>query len=583
MFSLPVPEYISMMPDSENNRAIVRFLTMGEEGLVAELGAAVDPLVNARVHHLASLLRRASIPGVRELVPTYRSLLVLFDPVRLSRDALRETVARLARDVEHGNRREAGRLVRIPVCYGDDLGPDLEFVARHNDLSPEEVIALHSGATYPVCMLGFLPGFPYLGGLPARLAAPRLATPRLDVAAGAVGIAGSQTGIYPLCSPGGWRIIGRTPLRLFDPERALPFLVSAGDRVRFDPVDRAEYERLLRCREGDRAQVAASPAARREAGVLTVLKPGLLTTVQDRGRFGYRAFGLSPGGAMDTMAAGVANLLAGNAPKAALLEMTLIGGTFRFESGAYAAVCGADMACRLNGLPVRNWSAFFVPAGAELSFGPAGSGCRAYLAVQGGISVPAVLGSRATSLRAAIGGIEGRALRAGDFLPYGEICRTPAAKRLLSFRFVPRYPDEITLRVLPGPQDDLFTAEGIDTFFFAAYTVTPHNDRMGYRLAGPPIRHRRGADITSDALCAGAVQVAGDGLPLVMTADHQATGGYAKIGAVIGPDLFRLAQARHGTRVLFVRCSDDEAVQALKLRDAQFAKLCTAVAEGAGR
>lgn len=571
-----------MMPDSENKRAIVRFLNMGEGGLVAELGCAVDPLVNARVHRLASLVRSASIPGVRELVPTYRSLLVLFDPVRLSRDALRETVALMARDDVYGDCRQAGRLVRIPVCYGGDLGPDLEFVARHNGLSPQEVIALHSGATYPVYMLGFLPGFPYLGGLPARIAAPRLATPRLDVAAGAVGIAGSQTGIYPLRSPGGWRIIGRTPLRLFDPERELPFLLSAGDQVRFDPVDRAEYEGLLPCREGDRGRVALSPVVSREGGVLTVLKPGLMTTVQDRGRFGYRAFGLSPGGAMDSLAAGVANMLAGNGPEAALLEMTLVGGTFLFETGAYAAVCGADMACRLNGCPVCNWSAFFVPAGGELTFGPAVSGCRAYLAVQGGITVPVVLGSRATSVRAALGGFGGRALRAGDSLPYGEICRAPVAKRQLSFRFVPRYPEEITLRVLPGPQEDLFAPEGIDTFFSAAYTVTHHNDRMGYRLAGPRIRHRRDADITSDALCVGAVQVAGDGLPLVMTADHQATGGYAKIGAVIGPDLFRLVQARHGTRVRFVRCTDDEAVKALKLRNAQFAKLRSAVENGAG-
>ncbi len=568
------------MPDSENNNARVRFLNMGEQGLVAELGCAIDLAANARVHRLASLLRRESLPGIRELVPTYRSLLILFDPLRLTRSRLRETVARLAREGCLGDCREEGRLVPIPVCYGGDFGPDLEFVARHNGLSPEEVIARHSAEIYPVHMLGFLPGFPYLGGLPERIVAPRLATPRLDVAAGSVGIAGSQTGIYPLRSPGGWRIIGRTPLRLFDPERDMPFLVSAGDRVRFDPVDRAEYDRLLFCRDSVSNRYAGCPPGERAGGSLTVLKSGVLTTIQDRGRFGYRAFGLSPGGVMDSLAAGVANLLAGNGPDAALLEMTLVGGSFRFETGAYAAVCGADMDCRLNDEPVRCWSAFFVPPGGVLRFGASVAGCRTYLAVQGGITVPPVLGSRATSLRAEIGGNGGCALRAGDSLPYGENCRVPAAKRLLSLRFVPGYPEEIRLRVLPGPQDDHFEPEGIDTFFSSVYTVTPCNDRMGYRLAGPRIRHLHGADIISDALCAGAVQVAGDGLPLVMTADHQATGGYAKVGAVIGPDLFRLVQARPGTRVRFIRCADDETVKALKLREALFAKIRTAVENG---
>jgi antagonist of KipI len=146
---------------------------------------------------------------------------------------------------------------------------------------------------------------------------------------------------------------------------------------------------------------------------------------------------------------------------------------------------------------------------------------------------------------------------------------------------VPEYPEEIRLRVLPGPQDDLFDEKGIKTFYSSVYTVTPRNDRMGYCLAGPLIRHRHGADIVSDALCAGAVQVPGDGLPLVMTADHQTTGGYAKIGAVIGPDLFRLAQARQGTRVRFIRCTDSEAVRVLRLREGLFAGLRSALAEGA--
>lgn len=571
-----------MARDSVKDTETIRFLNMGEQGLVAELGSVIDPRVNARVHRLSTALRHQSVAGIRELVPTYRSLLILFDPLLLSRKRLREMVARCVGDNHVGPGLPAtGNVVRLPVCYGGDFGPDLEFVASHNGVSPEKIVALHSGTSYPVYMLGFLPGFPYLGGLPECLAAPRLETPRQQVAAGSVGIAGSQTGVYPLHSPGGWRIIGRTPLRLFDPTRTEPFLVCAGDRVRFDPIDRTDFERLQSNRPQYDEPVPISPAADCLAGSFTVLKPGLLTTIQDRGRFGFRAFGVSPGGVMDSLAARVANLLAGNKPDAALLEMTLLGGSFRFAAGAYVAVCGADMGCRLNGVAVHNWSAFAVPAGGELTFGHAVTGCRAYLAVCGGVTVPAVLGSRSTSLRSGIGGYGGRALRVGDLVPYGRVCGAVAAKRLLPPRLIPDYPEEIRLRVLPGPQDDLFEPQSIETFFTAAYTVTPRNDRMGYCLDGPPLRHRNGADIVSDGLCAGAVQVPGDGLPLVMTADHQTTGGYPKIGAVIGPDLFRLVQARQGVRVRFVRCTDGEALRALKLQEGLFDGLRSALAEGA--
>jgi KipI family sensor histidine kinase inhibitor len=570
-----------MTRDSEEYSGTIRFLTMGEHGLVVELGNTIDPMVNAGVHRLAAALKREDVAGVRETAPTYRSLLILFDPLLLSRNKLRETVARLACGDDSGAvSPEGGKIVHLPVCYGGDFGPDLEFVARHNGLSPEEVIALHAGETYPVYMIGFMPGFPYLGGLPPRIAAPRLQTPRQVVASGSVGIAGCQTGVYPLESPGGWRIIGRTPAPLFDPGRAEPFLLSAGDRVRFVPIDPSEFERLRTCRE---ERVDPRPAARteeRETGSFTVMNPGLLTTVQDRGRCGFRAFGLSPGGVMDTLASGVANLLAGNGPDAAVLEMTLLGGSFRFATGAYAAVCGADMGCRLNGVPVRPWTAFSVPSGGEVTFGHALTGCRAYLAVRGGITVPSVMGSRSTSLRAMIGGYGGRALHAGDVVPFGEVCCAVSGKRSLPSRLIPEYPEEIRLRVLPGPQDDLFEADGIETFFTSVYTVTPRNDRMGYCLDGPRIRHRNGADIVSDALCAGAVQVPGNGLPLVMTADHQTTGGYPKIGAVIGPDLFRLVQARQGTRVRFVRCADSEAVRAMRLREGLFEGIRTALADG---
>jgi allophanate hydrolase subunit 2 len=180
-------------------------------------------------------------------------------------------------------------------------------------------------------------------------------------------------------------------------------------------------------------------------------------------------------------------------------------------------------------------------------------------------------------LRATIGGLGGRALRTGDLLPLGEALEQGMAQRTLSRRLMPEYPCEIRLRVLPGPQDEHFTRQGLATFFGSVYTITPRNDRMGLCLDGPRVMHRNGADIVSDALCAGAVQVSGDGLPMIMGADHQTTGGYAKLGVVIGADLSRLAQARQGTRVRFVRCTDAAAVAALRREQELLCRIRVAV------
>ncbi|OIP34557.1 MAG: hypothetical protein AUK27_07235 [Deltaproteobacteria bacterium CG2_30_66_27] len=300
--------------------------------------------------------------------------------------------------------------------------------------------------------------------------------------------------------------------------------------------------------------------------MIVVLTPGFLTTVQDEGRRGYRAFGMPWAGAMDRYALAAANLLAGNPPGAAALEMTLSGGSFRFEEAAYVALCGADMGAALDGAPAGNRVAFPVAPGATLSLGSAARGCRACLAVRGGIDVPKVLGSRSTYTRAGVGGLGGRALVAGDLLRIGA---TPLAgrrteSRSLPSRFILPCGGDARLRVLPGPQEDMFAPDGIATFFSSAYVVTDRNDRMGYRLEGPTVRHKAGAEIVTDGLTPGAVQVPGDGMPIVMTADCHTTGGYAKIGTVIGPDLRLLVQAGRGDEVCFVRCTDETAVAALR-------------------
>ena len=216
-----------------------RLLLAGDSALVVEFGNEISREVNRKVHALADALGKNPLPGVGESVPTYRSLLVNYDPLRLSCDEVRALVSEVFQRCEESPSFEP-RVIEIPVVYGGEFGPDIEFVAEHNGLSVEEVIGLHADATYTVYMLGFTPGFAYLGGMPAVIAAPRLETPRTLVPDGSVGIAGEQTGIYPIASPGGWRLIGRTPLKLFDPERDPPTLLKAGDTVRFVPMDGEE-------------------------------------------------------------------------------------------------------------------------------------------------------------------------------------------------------------------------------------------------------------------------------------------------------------------------------------------------------
>jgi inhibitor of KinA len=220
----------------------------GERGLVVELGDRIDPEVNARVRWLARAVASRLGDRALEVVPTYRSLLVVHDPLRVPRKRLvRDVTALLAElPVEPEATAAAGRVLRVPACYGGELGPDLEDVARYSGLAPDQVADIHAGATYTVCMLGFTPGFPYLGGMPPRIATPRLETPRQRIPAGSIGIAGEQTGIYPVESPGGWRLVARTPLRLFDPGAPSPFLLAPGDRVRFAPVSRADFEEIAR-------------------------------------------------------------------------------------------------------------------------------------------------------------------------------------------------------------------------------------------------------------------------------------------------------------------------------------------------
>lgn len=221
-----------------------KILPAGDQALVVEFGQEISEELNRKVQILNQKITDRKIEGIVETVPTFRSLLVTYDPAVIGFQKLKQILEKIPADVDMSGD-QGHHVVEIPVCYGGEFGEDLPDVAAHAGLSEEEVIRLHSEKEYNIYMLGFLPGFPYLGGLDPRLHTPRLANPRTKIPAGSVGIGGEQTGIYPLDSPGGWRLIGRTPLKLYDPDREEPFLYQAGDYIRFVPITREEYEAYL--------------------------------------------------------------------------------------------------------------------------------------------------------------------------------------------------------------------------------------------------------------------------------------------------------------------------------------------------
>lgn len=286
---------------------------------------------------------------------------------------------------------------------------------------------------------------------------------------------------------------------------------------------------------------------------------GILTTVQDGGRFGYESFGVSSSGPMDRRSFEIANLLVGNDRSEACLEATMIGPSISFAENAVMVIVGADMSPVLNGAPVPNCRAFAVRPGDRLRLGAARIGCRAYLAFAGGVDVPLLMNSRSTMVGKGFGGYRGRRLRQGDEVRLlKDVSGLPnLAGRVAEPEPIPS--GERALRVILGPQDDRFTEEGIATFLSSRYTIGADFDRQGYRLEGPKIRHVTDGNIISDGIVFGSVQVPTSGDPIVMMAEHQTVGGYAKIATVITVDLPVLGQCKAGDAVRFVRTSVEEA------------------------
>jgi antagonist of KipI len=384
------------------------------------------------------------------------------------------------------------------------------------------------------------------------------------VPAGSVGITGRQTGIYPCESPGGWQIIGWSAVKVFDENRTPPTLFAPGASVRFKPVSPGEV--LPR----DDAPRVSATRIENSSRAIVVMRPGLFTTIQDRGRWGQQASAVPVSGAMDLVSHRVANLLVGNDDNAATLEVTLAGPVLRMEQETRVAITGADLQASIDGGATPVGVATRCRPGSVLRFGERRSGTRAYVAFDGGIDVPMTFGSRATHVAAALGGLAGRALAPGDRLPLG-----PASDGRASWSFdTPAIPNGgARLRILPGPQDDFFAEPAFTLLERTRFLITPQSNRMGYRLSGTSIPRTSDREMISDATFVGAIQIPASGEPILLMSDRQTTGGYPQIATVITADLPLAGQLAPGDWVEFARCTRAEAIAALRVQEARLGGL----------
>jgi len=508
--------------------AYPRVLAVGDRAVTVELGNSLDEETVGRVRALDERVREACIDSLLEAVPTYASLLVIYDRLRLSFRDLRDLLLGLAANLPSSA--AAGRLIEIPALYD---GEDLDEAARVCGLSRDSVAAIHAGRDYSVLMLGFSPGFAYMGFVDERLRLPRRKTPRTRVPAGAIAVAGPQTGIYPRALPGGWNLLGRTSRTLFDPSRSLsegPSLLMPGDRVRFVPTMTLE--------------AAPPPPQVVYSGMgVKVLDPGILTTVQDGGRPGLRRVAVPRTGFADAAAARRANACVGNPPDAEVIEVCAPGLKLFFEKTAFFAIAGAAVTADLEradlyggSMPVPMNVGIRTRESNVLTLRKIDGSARAYVAIAS-MEAPRILGSASVDL----GSSFLRPLATGDRLSVGRFDSDRVRREPL-----PASPRADTVRVILGPQEHNFNATAVETLLSTSWLVGLDSDRVGARLDGKHLSHAGPSEIISDGMVPGCIQIPPDGRPIVMLADCPTTGGYPKIACVVTDDLGIVAQAIPG-------------------------------------
>jgi KipI family sensor histidine kinase inhibitor len=514
----------------------VRFLPVNLDALLVELADLDETLA------LFDSLQDAPIGGVEEIVPAARTLLVQFRPSAITGEALVNQIA--SRTLSTGSR-QAGKVVEIPVHYN---GEDLADVAAHLGISVEEVIRRHTASEYSAAFCGFAPGFAYLSG-GADFQVPRRSTPRTRVPAGAVALAGGFSAVYPQASPGGWQILGVTPLRMWDLSREEPALLKPGYRVRFKDAGPLPEGGLASRPDSDDV-----PAPETEH-YLDIQATGLQTLLQDLGRPGQTGQGVSASGALDRGALRAANRVVGNDPSSACLEVLLGGLSFVANGPIVIAVTGALAPIEITTtnnrrLRPRHYQPIELEDGDRVTLGAPPAGLRSYLAIRGGFAVEPVLGSLSTDTLAQVGP---KPLAVGDRLGVhaGIGGRAVALDESPAFD-MPRTDEVVTLDVVMGPRSDWFTPEALALLAQQTWSVTPQSNRVGIRLSGEtPLEREITGELPSEGTAVGAIQVPPSGQPVLFLADHPLTGGYPVIGAVASHHLDLAGQIPVNARIRF--------------------------------
>ncbi|MGW9628775.1 5-oxoprolinase subunit B/C family protein [Microbacterium sp. NPDC055521] len=539
----------------------MRILTASDRALLVE-AADLDEAMRLN-------LAWDGVPGVVERVPGARTVLVRFDPVRVSAAELSAALESTRVDAEHVPHT---REVTIPVRYD---GEDLDEVASLLGVSAEEVVNRHLAAQWQVAFSGFAPGFGYTVGSDPLFDVPRRSSPRTRVPAGSVALAGQFTGVYPRESPGGWQLIGRTDAVMWDIDRDPPALLSPGTLVRFEsvraaasaaggsamePTGRGMPTRSsaallpdpVSARPGESVAAPGGADSSAKGRSIEVIRPALQLLVQDLGRFGHAALGVSASGIADRTAMRDANRAVGNEPDAGVLES--VGGcVLRFRGNGVAAVAGAIgelMLTDAEGVArrVEHSAPFATVDGDELALGHPTHGLRYVVAVRGGIIAPEALGSVASDTLAGLGPAP---LAAGDVLGIGS-AEQWAVDPVPLPRELPASGDLVTLDITLGPRDDWFTAAAVETLTAQEWTVTPRSDRVGIRLLGEtPLERAIPGELPSEGAVNGAIQVPPDGQPVLFLPDHPLTGGYPIIGALSDHSLDLAGQLPPDVRIRF--------------------------------
>lgn len=517
----------------------MRFLPVNLNAVLVELDDLAQTLA------LLTSLRAEPIAGIEELVPAARTILITFRPAALSAAALAHAVRQRKLDARETR---VDKRIEIPVRYD---GEDIAEVAGLLGITPDELVRRHTGSDYTVAFTGFAPGFAYLSGGHPSLNVPRRTVPRTRIPAGAVGLAGSFSGVYPQASPGGWQIIGVTDTPMWDLSRETPALLQPGDTVRF--VDATSLKVALPVVE----KVVAAPASAAIEGgcALEVRATGLQALWQDGGRHGQARQGVSASGAMDQRSLQAANRLVGNASDMACLELAYGGFQFVCRDDAVMAVTGADgplTLTRADGAqwPLPRYQPVALADGDTVTFGEPVAGIRSYLSVRGGFAVTPVLGSCATDTLARIGP---PAVVAGDVLPVravaiGAVVGTAEAPPT----DLPTVHEEVVLDIVLGPRTDWFTADAVQRLCSQPWVVTPQSNRVGIRLnAEQPLVRANTAELPSEGTARGSIQVPPSGQPVLFLADHPLTGGYPVIASVATHHLDRAGQIPVNARVRF--------------------------------